>query len=524
MTLGQRTVAALQWGLLIAAVGILEWGARSGVIDRLTFVPIGEIWKSLVAGLSSGRFLPQLLYSGQVMVEAFLLAVGLGIPLGYALSRTPRVYGWIRPYIESYYCLPIFVFYPVAVAMMGLSRWPALIIVWMWAVGGVIVNTVIGFNRVPASLEKYCRSVHLSEWRKIMWMRLPAAFPSILTGIKLAVVYSISGTVGVEFILSSRGVGRLINYAFSDFRTAEMYSLILIVLAVAAVCHLVLDRIESRLLKLRGRAVDHGGAMTAGRSLGGSRGGFSPNSRRNFAEMLVVPAILLVLWYALVAAVGADKLAPPTAAVAALWDDFRDGSLMQVFDGTIRDTFSAFAISTAIGLALGAAFGRSEALRKVFGPWITATYTVPKIVLFPILLFLFGLGSTSRIAYGVLHAAPAIMLFTIAGILAVNPGHMKYATSVQLSQWKVFRFITLPSALPEIISGLRLGLGMCFLGVLVGEMLFGASDGTGYAIVHSAIANDTPRLMALVVSVFLLVLSMNYIMGLIQRVVDHAHN
>jgi NitT/TauT family transport system permease protein len=171
---------------------------------------------------------------------------------------------------------------------------------------------------------------------------------------------------------------------------------------------------------------------------------------------------------------------------------------------------------------LGALFGQFSLIRRIFGPWLTASFTVPKIVLYPILLFVFGLGATSRIAYVVLHAAPAIVLFTLAGMLAVTPGHLKYAASLQLSTWQAFRHISLPSALPEIISGLRFGLGTCLLGVLVAEMVFGAGEGAGFAIMESAIAADTARLMALIVGVFMMVLLANYFMAVLRRIALHS--
>ena len=515
-----KGVLVAQWGLVVVVLGLLELGTRSGFIDRLTLVPFSNIWNALVAGIRSGRFGPHVVASLGVMLEAFLLAVVIGIPVGYGFSVKPRIYRLVRPYIESYYCLPVFVFYPVAIAMMGLSRWPALIIVWTWAVGGVIVNTVIGFNKVPAALEKYCRSVHLTEWQKLLHVRLPAASPSILTGIKLAVVYAISGTIGVEFILSSRGVGKLISIAFNDFRTAEMYALILMVVMFGAVCHLGLDHIETRLMRLQAYAVDHGASAPPDKRSRGDVGVLSGPGR--FLMPGMVPLVAVLAWYGLSLAVGVDKLATPVGAVMAAKDDFLDGTLKSVFSGTLTETLISFVLSACVGLLLGLVLGRFPVIRKILGPWITAAYTVPKIVLFPILLFLFGLGTSSRIAYGFLHAAPAIMLFTIAGLMAVNPGHLKYARSLQLSGWKAFRHIVLPSAVPEILSGLRLGLGMCFLGVLVAEMLFGASEGAGFAVVQSSVAGDTSRLMAYVVSIFALVLLANYFMAFVTLRPDRA--
>jgi NitT/TauT family transport system permease protein len=378
----------------------------------------------------------------------------------------------------------------------------------------VIVNTVIGFDRVPASLEKYGRSIGLTDWQKLAHLRLPAARPSIMTGVKLAVVYSISGTIGVEFILSSKGVGKLISYAFNDFRTADMYALILIVLVFAALCHLLLNRFEMSIEKLRSQAVDYGGELPPEFTAADRRkrwGGLNP------LEILIVPALIIIVWQTLTTSVGPDKLAGPVAALVALWEGLLDGSWPAEIAVTARDTLIAFAISAVGGLLLGALFGQVRLVREIFAPWLTASFTVPKIVLYPILLFIFGLGATSRIAYGVLHAAPAIVLFTLAGMLAVNPGHLKYATSVQLSPWQRFRHISFPSALPEIVSGLRFGLGTCFLGVLVAEMLFGAGEGAGFAIVQSAIAADTPRLMALIVAVFMLVLLANHLMARLRR-------
>jgi len=115
----------------------------------------------------------------------------------------------------------------------------------------VIVSTLSGLDSVPAVLTKTARVHRMSPVATALRITLPYAMPHLFTGMKLAVAYAFIGVIGAEFIMSRTGVGYEIRYAFDNFDNATMYPLILVVLLVAVVVNLGLDRWERRLMARR---------------------------------------------------------------------------------------------------------------------------------------------------------------------------------------------------------------------------------------------------------------------------------
>lgn len=506
-------VRALRWLSVVVVLGVLELGARLGWLDVLTWVPLVEVFQHLVEGITSGEFAEHWGRSLTGIALSFVLAVGLGVPIGYLLWRVPAAYRALEVYLESYYALPLFVFYPVAVALMGLHIWSIVLIVWFWAVGGVIVNTVIGFHRTPRSILKYSRSLGLNRMQEFRCVLLPSASPSILTGVKLAVVYSIAGTIGSEFILSATGVGHLINQHYNSFATADMYAVIISVLALALFAHWALSSWEDAAQSRRGHIVDpYSSVIRPGLEEATTRAG-----SRRIMEILFAPLFLLLSWYLASFIASPNFLAYPHTALAEMVEGLLGGRISSAIGLTLRNTFLAMLISTVLGVFVGYVLGTYRFLSEVFEGWIMGLYTTPKVVLYPLLLFAFGFSDSARVTFGVLHALPVILIFTIAAVRAVNPAHLKVARALQLGGPRLFRYITFPSSLPEVITGLRFGLSLSFLGVLVSEMLIGASHGAGFEILSAALRGDVAFMLAVVLVVMVLAVTMNAVMARVEK-------
>ena len=120
--------------------------------------------------ISDGTLLSHIVRTLTSIVVAGVLAVVTGLPLGVALWRLERTRKVLQPYLTTYYAVPIFAFYPLFIAIFGLSAWPVIIIAWAWAVVAIVLNTVIGLDEVPEVLVKVGRSLRLS--RRQMFTRI----------------------------------------------------------------------------------------------------------------------------------------------------------------------------------------------------------------------------------------------------------------------------------------------------------------------------------------------------------------
>jgi NitT/TauT family transport system permease protein len=126
---------------------------------------------------------------------------------------------------------------------------------------------------------------------------------------------------------------------------------------------------------------------------------------------------------------------------------------------------------------------------------------LPKITLYPVILLIFGLGISGKTAFGALHGVLPVALLTMAAIRNISPVYLKSARSMKLSQWQTIMMVLFPATLPEIVSGLRIGLTVTLLGVLLAEM-FAAKQGLGFLIMNAMSLLQTEEMIAVAILLF----------------------
>jgi NitT/TauT family transport system permease protein len=144
------------------------------------------------------------------------------------------------------YAVPVFAVYPVLIAILGAGGLPVIAVGSLVAFPAVAANTAIGFRETPDVLISVARSVGLGRWGIVMRVMLPSAWPHVFSGVKLATSYVIIAVLGTQFILSTRGVGHEIAYAYNNFDLGAMYGAIVIALMLAIVAILLLGAVERR--------------------------------------------------------------------------------------------------------------------------------------------------------------------------------------------------------------------------------------------------------------------------------------
>ena len=106
----------------------------------------------------------------------------------------------------------MFIFYLLLIVAFGVGRTALIVMGAMFGVVAMIVNTTIGLDRVPSVITRTASVMRLSPLRRLLLVRLPAASPYLVTGVKLAVAYSVIGIVAGEFILATAGIGKRIAF------------------------------------------------------------------------------------------------------------------------------------------------------------------------------------------------------------------------------------------------------------------------------------------------------------------------
>ena len=237
--------------VVAVAVGLLELLCRAHVIKPLVMIAPSEMFAAMWSLLASGEISVDIARTFTTVAAAFAGAVVSGFVLGALVHALPRLRRVIDPLLASYYAVPFFVFYPLLVALFGLTIMPLMAIAFGFAVPAMMIATILGLDRVPRVLLKVARIHRMSRVATVARIVLPAALPNLMNGIKLALAYAFIGVIAGEFILSGTGLGYAISFAYQSFDNRAMYGLMLFVLLVAVIANGILYVWEGRLARRR---------------------------------------------------------------------------------------------------------------------------------------------------------------------------------------------------------------------------------------------------------------------------------
>ena len=200
---------------------------------------------------------------------------------------------------------------------------------------------------------------------------------------------------------------------------------------------------------------------------------------------------LLVLWW-LVTALGLVKplfVPSPQSVLAKFAQIWRDGFtntsfLDHVLISTAR-VFGAFILACAIGLPLGLAMGMSPLIRGIFDPPIEFYRPIPPLAYLPLMIIWFGIGETSKVLLIFLSIFAPIVLGARSGVKSAAIEQIHAAYSFGATRWQVMRHVILPSAMPEILTAMRVGVGFGWTTLVAAEMV-AATSGLGYMVLSAS--------------------------------------
>jgi NitT/TauT family transport system permease protein len=210
---------------------------------------------------------------------------------------------------------------------------------------------------------------------------------------------------------------------------------------------------------------------------------------------LLLIVALLVAWQLLFEFAGEDAMAPPMATIGYLLHLLGTADFWSNMMATGIAFLFALVISLVLGLLIGLTLGLHRFSGEVAEPMLVSFYSVPKITLYPIVLLAFGIGMPAKVAFGAIHGIVPMAIFTMTAVGTVKPVLLKTAHVMRLTQWHVVRAIIIPSALPEIFTGIRVSFSLTLIGTLLGEM-FGSQRGLGYLLMTAIGLQNVRMIMA----------------------------
>src|SRR5678815_853956 len=169
----------------------------------------------------------------------------------------------------------------------------------------------------------------------------------------------------------------------------------------------------------------------------------------------------------------------PSAIAKQFWVLLTEGSLKAdiLFSG--KNFILGLSIAAVAGVVLGVLIGWYRRLRMVFDPFLNALYATPRLAMMPLIIIWFGIGWKSKVFIVFLSSFFPILVNTVAGIRSLDPDLLRAARAFCASDWQIFKTVAIPGSVPFILTGIRQGVALGLIGVVVGEM-FGGSEGIGF--------------------------------------------
>ena len=213
-------------------------------------------------------------------------------------------------------------------------------------------------------------------------------------------------------------------------------------------------------------------------------------------HLALVLIALVVVWEALFLYAGEEALCGPI-------ETLRDTARLlttTLFWTHFSETALAFAMALGLavcgGILLGLWLGFHHLSNELFVPMLIGFASIPKVVLYPLVLLAFGLGFPAKVAFGAMFGIPPIALSTIGAVSNVRPVFIKLGHVLGMNSVSMARIVLVPAVLPEMMTGLRLGFSVTLIGTILGEM-FAARRGLGYLLMTAIGLHDVTLIMSL---------------------------
>jgi NitT/TauT family transport system permease protein len=201
------------------------------------------------------------------------------------------------------------------------------------------------------------------------------------------------------------------------------------------------------------------------------------------------PILLLAVWevFARLGVIDTRFFPAPTSILAVFWqmlqptDQYPYGELWYQLSASLSRIALGFLIGAVPGVIVGLAMGLFRPVRAVIQPLIDATFPIPKIAVLPLFIMIFGIGEQSKYAIIATAVIYLVLINTVSGVRNIDQIYLDVGKNFHANGWMMFRDVALPGALPLVLTGLKLGMGVALLVIVAAEQV-AAKSGLGYLI------------------------------------------
>jgi ABC-type nitrate/sulfonate/bicarbonate transport system permease component len=241
---GKLTLMAARVAVGVALLAALQVAVMTRAINPLFVAEptaaIAGAWDGLVNGTLTGPL-------GTTVREvaiAFAVAGLAGLVLGYLMWRYGALGRAWEPGVAALFAAPLILLYPIPMVIFGRDSTAIIVQAAVMAVLPVILYTRQGFAAIPSQLLKVAAVYRLTRWQALRHVFLPAAGPTLVTGLRLGLTYILVGVISVEYLASTGGLGYAISFAYLQFNMPQVYAGVVLVVLLAAVLLGLVGRLQ----------------------------------------------------------------------------------------------------------------------------------------------------------------------------------------------------------------------------------------------------------------------------------------
>ena len=233
---------------------------------------------------------------------------------------------------------------------------------------------------------------------------------------------------------------------------------------------------------------------------------------------IAILVIFLAVWELLadLKVIDSFLFSSPSRVLVTLFNLHSSGELYSHIFTTIFETLAGFFIASILGVLIAVVLWWSEKLRKIFEPYIVVLNSLPKIALGPMIIIWFGAGMKAIIFMAVIITVIVTIINMLSGFIETDENKILLLKSMGATKSQIFLKLVLPSALPTMISTLKINVGMSWIGSIMGEYLV-SKRGLGYLIVYGGQVFKLDLVMASTVVLCVLAAIMYLVVSIVER-------
>ncbi len=234
------------------------------------------------------------------------------------------------------------------------------------------------------------------------------------------------------------------------------------------------------------------------------------------SQMLIVPILAVAVWYVLSWTV--FVVPAPDETIRSLVTYLGNGQYRSDLIRTLLKIMVAFGVAATLGIVMGTFLGLVKPLREALEPVVLITNGIPKIVLYPILLIVFGLGSASQITMGVIFGTLPVLVNLMSALASMRPVYRKVARMLEVGPVRALFRVYVPAVAPMLMVALQLGFSLSVLGVVYSELI-ASRDGLGQRVIETYSVGSYDKMAASVLVILFIALGGAGLLHLIERLV-----